>query len=170
MRHSVRVSLADSGQTEKCFDHMEKALARCCLHAHPGISVGCIPPVVPDIWFDCFGFSSSQDARLSILFDGQFTVKNGKALDHCGVTVFASDARPDARDQLGDGTAFGILIGKLDNGGALTGDRIFPDLSDLDRGVSRKSVRVRARHENSSSVWVYRNFSITAELERRLVK
>jgi hypothetical protein len=77
---------------------------------------------------------------------GQLALEHGEALDDGGVAVLADDARPNQGGQLAGHAAFGILVGKLQDRGALTGDGVLPDLADLDRREVWRTVRVRMRH------------------------
>ena len=98
MRDTLRVSVPCPGQAEKGLDHQEEALTRGHFHAHAGISVGRIPPIMPDVRLDGGGLSLAQNARLSATLNGQLTINNGEAFDNPGMAVFAGDSGSDARD------------------------------------------------------------------------
>ena len=57
--------------------------------------------------------------------------------------MLPDNARPDERGQLGGRAALGILEGKLEDRGTLTGDGVLPDLADLYRSTIWLAVRGR---------------------------
>ena len=113
MRHALRVGMSEPREAKQGFDHMSEALTRRHFHAHAGVSVARIPPVVPYVRLDSDGLSLAKNARLSAAFHGQFTFKNGEAFDYPGMAVFADDSRSDTREQFGDRAALRVLVGKL---------------------------------------------------------
>ena len=141
--HTFGIGMPKSGEAEEGLDHMGEALTGRHFHAHVGISVACIPPVVPCIRFDGSGLALAKYARPAAPLHGQLTLKNGEALDNPGMAVFADDLRTYTRDKLGHCAAIGILVGKLKNGGALASDGILPHLADFDRPKIRYAVGVR---------------------------
>ena len=119
MRHTLRVGMPEPCEAKQGFDHMGEALTGRHFHAHAGVSVVRIPPVVPYIRLDGGGLSLAKNARPSAVLHGQFTFKNGETFDYPGMAVFADDPRSDTREQFGNRTALGVLVGKLKNRGAL---------------------------------------------------
>ena len=72
----------------------------------------------------------------------QLALEHGEALDESGMAVLANNPRSDERGELGSRAALGVLVGKLEDRGALAGDGVLPDLTDLDRRAIRRAVRV----------------------------
>jgi hypothetical protein len=68
------------------------------------------------------------------------------------VAVLAHNARASVRGQLGGRATLGILEGKLEDRGALTGDGVLPDLADLERCEVWRTVRVGMRHMETLTV------------------
>src|SRR5262249_57955542 len=80
--------------------------------------------------------------RASFVSSPSSTVKRSES----GMAVLAHDLRSDERCQLGSRPAFVVLVGKFENRRPLTGDRVLPDLTDLDRGAVRWAARIGVRH------------------------
>jgi len=70
------------------------------------------------------------------------------------MAVLAHDPRSNERRQLGSGAAVLVPEGKLENLGPLAGDRVLPDLTDLDRVAVRWAVRIGVRHTRSLNATV----------------
>src|SRR5262249_1961865 len=95
--------------------------------------------------------SLAKRARPSAALHGQFAFEHGETLDQRRMAVFADHPRPGTRKQLSDYAALGVLVGKLDNRGALSRHGVLPDLADFDRGAVRRRVRVGMRHLHNSA-------------------
>ena len=61
--------------------------------------------------------------------------------------MLADDTRSNKRGELGSRAALRVLVGKFEDGGALAGDGILPNLTDLDRCTVWRAVRVGVRHD-----------------------
>src|SRR5271170_4486588 len=96
------------------FDHVSEALAGRHFHTNAGVSVARVPPVVPYVGLDGGGLPLAKNARIVAALRGQFTFKDGEALDYPGMAVFADDPRSGPREQFGDHAALGVLVGKLE--------------------------------------------------------
>ena len=75
-----------------------EALARRHFHAHAGVSVARVPPVVPYTRFDNGTLPLAKNARLVRALYGQLTFKDGKAFDYGRMAVFTGDPRSDTRE------------------------------------------------------------------------
>jgi hypothetical protein len=60
------------------------ALARRHFHAYAGVSVGRVPPVVPNIWLYGGSLPLANNAYPSVPLQIEFTVKDGEAFDDAG--------------------------------------------------------------------------------------
>jgi hypothetical protein len=102
---------------------------------------------VPHARLDNAGLTLAEDARLSFPLHGQLTLKNGEALDHRWVAVLAHNTAPDERDELDGCATLWVLPRKLEDGGALAGNRILLHLPDLNRRQVGRAVWVGMRHQ-----------------------
>src|ERR1700687_4047928 len=134
MRHALAVRVAEPGETEYGLDHVGEALAGRHLNANAGIlAVARIPPVVPYARLHDGRLALTENCCLPSKLHGQFAFKDGEAFNESGMTVLPHDPRSDERCQLGSDTAVVVLERKLKNPGPLAGNRVLPDLTDLDR-------------------------------------
>src|SRR6202035_1620220 len=117
------------------------------LHAHSGVTVARVPPVMPHTGFYHGRLALAKDGRLPGALHGQLALKHSDTLDKSGMAVFADNLRSDERGKLCRRATFGVLVGKLEDRRAFACDGVFPDLTDLDRRAVRWSVRVRVRHK-----------------------
>src|SRR5262249_21498694 len=147
MRHAFAIRVAEPGETVCGLNHVGEALARRHLNTNAGVlAVARVPPVVPHTRLDDGRLALTEDSRLPGELHGELTLKHGEALNESGMAVLADDPRSNERCQLSSRAALWVLPGKLENRGSLAGDRVFPDLTDLDRGAVRWSVRIGMRH------------------------
>jgi hypothetical protein len=122
----------------------------CDLHAHAGVTVARVPPVVPLIPLDNGRLALAQDVRPPGALHGQLTLEHGEALDKSGVAVLADHARSDERGELDGQATLGVLPRRLQDRAALTGDGILKDLVGLERSAVRRAVRVGVPHAADS--------------------
>ena len=151
MRHALAVRVAKPRQTEHRLYHVGEALAGRHLNSYAGIlAVACVPPVVPHARIDDGGFALTEDASLPCELHSQLTLKHGETLNESGVAVLAYDPCSNECGQFSSRAPFLVFVWKLNNRGPLAGDRIFPDLTNLDRRAVRWAIRIGVRHTRFS--------------------
>src|SRR5690349_21852427 len=150
VRHALGIGVPEAGEAEQGFDEVTKAFAGRDLYACARVAVAAgVPPVMPDTRLDNPRLAFTQDAGLPLKLQGKFALEHGEALHNRGVAVLANDSGPDQRGQLRGHAAFAVLRWKLEDPGALPGNRVLPNLTDLDRGEIRRAVRIGMRHSKT---------------------
>lgn len=148
MRHTPRISVPQPREAKEGFDHMGKAFAGRYFHAHVGVSFARIPPVMPYIRLDSSRLSLANNARLSVTFHGQFTLKNSEAFNYLGMAVLPDHPCTYTRDKLCDNTMLVVVMSEFEDCRVLPGNGVFPDLADLNWGAVWRFLRIRMGHWN----------------------
>jgi len=138
-------------KTEKGFDQMYEAFAGSNLHAHAGVTIACIPPVVPYARFNDGGFALTQNALLPIALHGKLTLKHGESLHQRGMAVLPHHSRSHQSSQLGSSATRFVVPRALQNCDTFSSNRVLPHLSNLYWSAIRGSLRVGVGHAGGVS-------------------